>query len=202
MIEETLKNLKANRINARYFISRDELEKYLSDVIRDDMLVGVGDSMTLEELDLYEYLRNRNIRFLDKYDPKLSKDEKKKLYIDNFSSDCFITSANAITNTGKIYNLDGNGSRVAPMIYGPKRVIIICGINKIVETDELALLRIREIAAPKDAIRLNKNTPCTKTGKCMDCKSKEKICNYHTVIQGQFDENRIEVLFIDGSYGY
>lgn len=202
MIEETLKNLKSNRINARFFISIDELKKYLSDVIKDDMLVGVGDSMTLEELDLYKYLRKRKIRFLDKYDTELSKDEKKKLYIDNFTSDYFITSANAISKTGKIYNLDGNGSRVAPMIYGPKRVIIICGVNKIVETDEMALLRIREVAAPRDAIRLNKNTPCTRTGKCMDCKSKEKICNYHTVIQGQFDEKRIEVLIIEGNYGY
>lgn len=202
MLKETIKNLKSNRINTRVFDTREDLIEYLNISIADGEVVGVGDSMTLEELGIYDYLRTRDINYLDKYDTNLTKDEKKKLYINNFSADLFISSSNAISKTGKLYNVDGNGSRVAPIIYGPKRVFIICGLNKIVESDEAALSRIREVAAPKDAVRLNKNTPCAKIGKCIDCKSPEKICNYHTIIQGQFDENRIELLLIQGEYGY
>ena len=158
--------------------------------------------MTLEELAVYDYLRRRQIRFLDKYQENLSKEEKRSLYLRNFDADYFLSGINAISATGKIYNLDGNGSRVAPMIYGPKKVILLCGTNKITETDEEAIDRIRRIAAPLDAKRLGKKTPCRVTGVCQDCKSPEKICNYWTIIQGQFDENRIQVVFIPEELGY
>lgn len=202
MINETIRNLKANRIKAHYFTDKILLYEYLEATIKDKSLVGVGDSITLEELGVYDYLRTRDIVFLDKYRDDIHKEDKRIIYQKNFMADYFLSSANAITKSGKIYNLDGNGSRVAPMIYGPSKVIIVCGINKIVENEEEAILRIKNIAAPLDAKRLGKNTPCVKTGKCSDCKHAEKICNYYSIIQGQFDENRIEVVFVDGNYGY
>ncbi len=103
---------------------------------------------------------------------------------------------------GKIFNLDGNGSRVAPIIFGAKKVFLVVGTNKNVENDEEAIARIKNIAAPIDAQRLNKKTPCTKTGECMDCKSVDEICNYYTIIQGQFDQQRIKVLLVNGQYGF
>ena len=202
IIEKTIHNLKRNKIKSRLFISAENVIDSLETLINNGSKVGVGDSVTLETLGIYNYLRSRNILFLDKYDPSLQKEQKKDLYIQNFSADFFIASANAITSTGKIYNLDGNGSRVAPMIYGPKKVILICGVNKIVATDADAINRIEERAAPLDAKRLEKNTPCVRTGTCAHCKSIDKICNYYTIIQGQFDPNRIEVWFIQGDYGY
>jgi len=202
IIEKTIHNLKRNKIKSRLFISAENVIDSLETLINNGSKVGVGDSVTLETLGIYNYLRSRNILFLDKYDPSLQKEQKKDLYIQNFSADFFIASANAITSTGKIYHLDGNGSRVAPMIYGPKKVILICGVNKIVATDADAINRIEETAAPLDAKRLEKNTPCVRTGKCAHCKSIDKICNYYTIIQGQFDANRIEVWFVQGEYGY
>lgn len=175
---------------------------YLGNCIEDGAVVGVGDSMTLEALEVYDYLKTRNLTYLNKYDESLSRQEKRELYLKNFAADYFLSSANAISSEGKIYNMDGNGSRVAPLIYGPKSVLLICGINKIVESEEEAIRRIREVAAPLDAKRLNKKTPCAVTGKCMDCKSPQKICNYFTVIQGQFDETRIRVLFVEEELGY
>ena len=202
LMETVMKNLKMNRISSILLESPSALPAYLDAKIPDGAIVGVGDSMTLEELAVYDYLRRRQIRFLDKYRENLSKEEKRSLYLANFGADFFLSGVNAISATGKIYNLDGNGSRVAPMIYGPKKVILLCGTNKITETDEEAIDRIRRIAAPLDAKRLGKKTPCRVTGVCQDCKSPEKICNYWTIIQGQFDENRIQVVFIPEELGY
>ena len=142
------------------------------------------------------------VKFLDKYSKDLTKEQKKALYIQNFNADIFFSGVNALSSEGKIYNLDGNGSRVAPIIYGPKKVFLVCGVNKLVRTEKEAFERIKAKAAPLDAIRLNKKTPCVKTKVCMECKSPDKICNYMTIIQGQFDPERIEILVINKEMGY
>lgn len=200
-INKTIDHLKKHKIQAEVVLNSEKLMTKLDTLIEEDSKVGVGDSMTLEELGVYNYLRNRKINFLDKYQKSLTKKQKRLLYIENFSADSFITGSNAISETGEIYNIDGNGSRVAPMIYGPKQVIIIIGSNKIVRNLEEAVQRTRQIAAPIDAKRLGKQTPCTKLGHCIDCQHKDRICNYFVTITGQF-EGRIKVLIVGGDYGY
>lgn len=202
LFEEAILNFKKNKIKLTYFENIKEFYQYIDTLIKPKYTVGVGDSISFEEIGLYDYLRDLDIKFLDKYNKDLTKDEKKALYIQNFSADIFFSGINALSSEGKIYNLDGNGSRVAPIIYGPKKVILICGINKLVKTEEEAIARIKLKAAPLDTIRLNKKTPCVKTKVCMDCKSPEKICNYMTIIQGQFDSERIEILLINKELGY
>lgn len=202
LIEKSILNFSKNRIKLTYFEDIEIFYRYINNLIKPKQTVGVGDSVSFEEIGLYDYLRNLDINFLDKYNKDLKKEEKKALYINNFNSDIFFSGINALSSEGKIYNLDGNGSRVAPIIYGPKKVILVCGINKLVKSEKEALDRIKLKAAPLDAIRLNKKTPCVKTKICMDCKSPDKICNYMTVIQGQFDANRIEILLINKELGY
>lgn len=202
LIEELIVNFSKNRIKLSYFENTEIFYKYIDNLIKPKQTVGVGDSVSFEEIGLYDYLRNLDINFLDKYNKDLTKEEKKALYINNFSSDIFFSGINALSSEGKIYNLDGNGSRVAPIIYGPKKIILVCGINKLVKSEKEALDRIKLKAAPLDAVRLNKKTPCVKTKICMDCKSPDKICNYMTVIQGQFDPDRIEILLINRELGY
>ncbi|MDG6878257.1 hypothetical protein Cp4433_02550 [Clostridium perfringens] len=104
--------------------------------------------------------------------------------------------------TGEIYNVDGNGNRVAAMLYGPDKVIIVAGYNKIVENLSEAIQRNRRISAPANAKRLNKKTPCAKVGNCMDCKSPEKICREYTLIRSQSNSNRIHVIFLNEELGY
>ncbi len=201
-IEKTIDGLLRNHISAHYIESSDDVYSLIDTYISQGITVGVGDSETLNQLNIYNHLRQANIVFLDKYKSNLTKEEKKDIYIKNFSSDLFVSGINALTTEGKIFNLDGNGSRVAPIIFGPKKVLLICGINKIVTSDNEAFDRIKNVAAPIDVKRLNKKTPCSVTGKCMNCSSPDKICNYYTIIQGQFDKNRIRVIIVNGNYGF
>ncbi|OSB18506.1 lactate utilization protein [Clostridium sporogenes] len=200
--ERTIKNLNSRNMEGYYINNIDQLFKKLKELIPEGSIVGVGDSMTLFEAGVIDFLRSGNFKFLDKYQDKLTSDEKREIYINNFSADTFICSTNAITESGELYNIDGNGSRVAPMIYGPKQVIIIVGINKIVKNIEEAESRVRSYAAPIDAKRLNKDTPCTKLGYCVDCKSPNRICNDFVVIRGQFIKGRIKVLILGEDLGY
>lgn len=197
-----IKALLRNRIKTTLLKDKDQLIEFLEERIPTGSTVGVGDSITLEETGVYHLLRTGDYRFLDKYRETLSKEEKRKVYLDNFNADFFISSVNAISLDGKLFNMDGNGTRVAPIIYGPQKVFLIAGLNKIVADQDAAIERIRNIAAPLDNIRLQKKNPCTKAGTCVDCKSKTKICNYLSVIQGQFDDERIELILLDGKYGY
>jgi hypothetical protein len=202
IINKTIDSLRKNRISAQYLNASSDIFSLMDTFIFPGMIIGTGDSETLNQLKIYDYIKNLEVHYLDKYAPSLSKAEKRNIYIRNFSADLFITGINALTTDGKIFNLDGNGSRVAPVLYGPGKVVLICGTNKIVGSDIEAYERIKTKAAPVDAKRLHKKTPCAITGKCMNCTSADKICNYYTIIQGQFDENRINVLIVNGEYGF
>lgn len=200
-LEKTKAGLLKHRIPAQIFANTNDMLIYLEGRIEKGATVGVGDSLTLQQTGIYELLEKGEYCYLNKYKP-MSKADKRLLYLRNFDADYFFSGINAITEDGEIYNLDGNGSRVAPIIYGPKKVFLVAGFNKITANEQEALARIKNIAAPADAVRLNKNTPCTKTGKCMDCRSEDRICNYLTVIKSQFDSSRIEVLLLDTDMGY
>lgn len=201
-VQETIKNLQKNNMTGYYVETIPELHELIRKLIPEGQLVGCGDSVTLEQTGVFEYVRSHKYDFLDKHREGLSREEKRELYLRNFRSDTFLTGINAVTTSGKLFNIDGNGSRVAPIIYGPKQVIAVVGTNKIVKTVEEALIRARQIAAPQDAKRLGKDTPCTKLDKCMDCNHSQRICNDFVMITGQFDQQRIKVIIIEGDYGY
>jgi len=202
IIEKTVRNLERDRITADVANSGEEVIRTLDDLIPDGAVVGAGDSLTLEQLGVYDHLRRRDIKFLDKHKDGLGSEEKRQIYLASFHADFFISGVNAVSASGRLYFMDGNGSRLAPIIYGPEKVILISGINKISEDNVAAVKRIREIAAPRDALRLDKCTPCTISGHCEDCKSEEKICNYFSFIQGQFDRERIRVLLVKRHLGF
>ena len=201
-LEAAMAALRKNRIGAYFAADRDGLISLLETFIPDNTTVGCGDSMTLEKLGVFDELRRRKLLFLDKYEPSLTKEEKKEIYRKNFYADTFITGTNAVTMDGKLFNIDGNGSRVAPMLYGPAQVLVVVGTNKLVKNTEEAIERTRQIAATLDAKRLKKGTPCTVLNRCIDCSHKNRICNDFVLIAGQFVEERIKVIFVDGEYGY
>ena len=186
-----------------FFVNNEvELLELIGKLIPINSTVGCGDSVTLEQTGVFDFLRNGNYCFLDKHRNGITKGEKNEMYIKNFSVNTFVTGTNAVTMDGKIFNIDGNGSRIAPIIYGPKQVIIIIGINKIVNNVDEAIERTRQIAAPLDAKRLKKETPCTKLNKCIDCKHEQRICNDFLLITGQFIKNRIKIIIVNKELGY
>lgn len=201
-IEKTIRSLQKNNMAGYFVKNTEELLALLSTLIRKGEKVGCGDSVTLEETGVFDYLKSGDFIFYDKHQDGLASEGKRELYRKNFEADTFITGTNAITADGKLFNIDGNGSRVAPMLYGPKQVIVVAGTNKLTDTAEDAVKRTRQIAAPLDAKRLNKDTPCTKLGKCIDCRHEQRICNDFVLITGQFIKDRIKVIFIEGSYGF
>jgi len=201
-VMRTIKNLEKRSMNGYFIKNIDELYRTINSIIPDESVVSVGGSMTLFESGVIEYLRARNVKFLDRYAENLTKENIEQIYRESFFADGYFASTNAITEEGEIYNVDGRGNRVAAMIYGPKKVILIVGTNKIVKNIDEAIERNRRVSAPANVVRLNMDTPCHETGYCTQCNSPSRICNIYTIIDRQFDKDRIHVIFMDGSYGY
>ena len=201
-IERTIKALNTNNINGYFAKNKEELISIIDKIVPKGLKVACGGSMTLEECGVLDYIRDGRYNFLDRFKDGITMKEKKAIYREAFTADAFFVSSNAVTQQGEIYNVDGTGNRVAAMIYGPDKVIVICGVNKIVLDLDEAIERVKNIAAPANAKRLNMQTPCAKTGKCMDCSSKQRICNEYTVINGQWDPDRIHVIFLNEVLGY
>lgn len=201
-IEKTINNLKKNNINGYYVKDNDELINLIKDIAKEGEVVSVGGSMSLFESKVIELLRSGRYEFLDRYKENLTQEDIKEIYRKSFFADTYFASANAITEDGKIFNVDGNGNRVAAILYGPDKVVLIVGVNKIVKNIEQAVSRNRAISGPANAKRLNLSTPCVKTGQCMECKSEERICCEYTVIKRQRNPKRMHVIFINDTLGF
>ena len=163
-----------------------------------------GDSMTMRETKVLDEIpaKHPEISIIKTFDPAYSAEQKLYWRRQALLSDIFLTGSNAVTKSGKIVNLDMVGNRVGAITFGPKNVVLFIGVNKIVDSLEEAFARVRNIAAPKNAIRhTNLKTPCQKTGKCMDCRSADRICNSWTVTAKSFPKNRIKVILINGEFG-
>lgn len=201
-IERTVKALEKNGMKATYFKDKSDLYAYLNQAIRSIETVSVGGSMTLFELGLIDWLRTQPVTFLDRYQEGLTPEAIKDLYRQSFSVQCYLTSTNAVTEEGALFNVDGRGNRVAAMVYGPDQVWVICGTNKIVKNDFEAIERNRRQAAPANAMRLSRKTPCATTGLCSDCQSEERICSHYVFMKKQMVKDRIHVLLVEGEWGY
>ncbi|WP_461207017.1 lactate utilization protein [Clostridium sp. DL1XJH146] len=201
-VERTIESLQKNNMDGYFVKNNEDLLNKIKELMNDGDTVAVGGSMTLFETGVIDFIRNGNYNFLDRYEQGLSKEGMMDVFKKSFLSDVYISSTNAITEDGELYNVDGNGNRVAAMIFGPDKVIVVAGVNKIVKDVEAAIERNRETAAPANAARLNRKTPCAKVGYCMDCSSPERICNAYTLIRKQGMRGRIHVIFVDSELGY
>lgn len=178
-MERTAQALRDNNMYCECADNTQEALEILKDLIEEDDTVTVGGSMTLFEAGVIDFLRDGQYEFLDRYEKGISAEQLKEIYRKAFFSDVFITSTNAVIENGELYNVDGNGNRVAAMIYGPESVIVIAGYNKIVKDLDEAKHVCKALALLANAVRLGLNTPCTVTGKCMNCKSESRICSRH-----------------------
>ena len=200
-MEACKKALEKNGMKAYLVEDAQAARELVNAMIKDHETVCDGGTMTLQETGILDMLNHRDLVFHSHSDPTMTRDQSDAEARKAFSADTFIASTNAVTLQGELVNIDGHGNRVSAMIFGPKQVIIVAGYNKIVEDEEAAKKRIREIAAPANSVRLHKQTPCSKTGSCQDCYSKDRICSSYVKIN--YDkEDRIRVILIAEAYGY
>ena len=164
--------------------------------------VSWGGSMTFIATGLYEAIKNdKKMKVLDTFDKMISLEEGWERRRQSLLVDLFITGTSAVTESGMLVNLDMIGNRVAGITFGPRNVIIMAGRNKIVSDLEDAMMRIKNYAAPANAIRLNMRTPCVKTSYCEECKSKDRICNSWAITEKCFPKGRIKVVLINEDLG-
>ena len=193
--EEVKKNLEARGYTVRTFATGAEAATYLDGAI-DGTTVGVGGSITVQELGLYDKLASHNTVYWHWVN---GPEERQKAA----TAEVYITSVNGLAETGELINIDGAGNRVASMLYGHRKVYFVAGKNKLAPTYDEALWRARNIAAPKNAQRLNCKTPCAvKADHCYDCKSPNRICRGLAVLWGPMMGMEMEVVLVDEELGY
>jgi hypothetical protein len=202
--EKVIHNLEKRYMKGFYYENPAEAVNEICNMLHEGDLVGLGGSETIIETGLIDELRKLKIKLLDRYKAGVTKEEVNKMRTEGLLSDVFITSTNAITLDGKLVNQDGTGNRVACMTYGPKKVIVIAGINKVVPSVDDAIKRIKSIAAPLDSIRVGIETPCHHTGVCNEahCFPPNRICSQLVIIESSMVKDRINVFLIGEEYGY
>lgn len=175
-IERALEGLKQRQFDVRYAENAEEAKRILAEYIVPDARVAAGGSITMEQLGLADLVKEREAIWLDRNEPGLSAEQRLEVCRAQMTCDLFCCSSNAITEDGQLLNIDGTGNRVASMTFGPRKVVIVAGSNKIVPDLQAAQKRLQTVVAPGVSKRLQRKTPCVKTGRCMDCKSPERIC--------------------------
>lgn len=208
-LNKTVENLQKNRMKTFVVESKDDVPELLKQLITDGSTVTHGGSVTLEECGIPSMLRNGNYHYLD----RSTVSDPTEIYQKGYGADIYLSSSNAITENGELYNVDGNSNRISALCFGPKKVIIIAGMNKLVPTLDDAILRVKTIAAPKNATRLNCNTYCAKTGKCISllkekpdmtdgCDSDTRICRNYLISSIQRNPERIIIIIVKENLGY
>lgn len=212
-IDKTMENLRRNKMEPYFCETKEEACEVVKTLIKKGDVISSGGSQTLKETGVYDIITSSEYNYLDRTIPGLTKEQIEEVYQKTFSADAYFTSTNALTENGELYNVDGNSNRVSAILYGPKSVIVVCGINKLVKNIEEAVVRVKTIAAPKNTIRLNCDTYCAKTGKCVSlgnedselcegCHSDGRVCCNYVVCAQQRHINRIKVIIIGEEYGY
>lgn len=200
-VQEVITALKKRHMEASFVPNKEEALKTVLSLIPEGSKVGYGGSLTLDELGIKEVLKKGNYQLIDRGRPGTSEAELFLLRRESLLTDVFLCSTNALTRDGKMVNIDGSGNRLAALTFGPKKVIVVVGVNKIVENVERGLERVRNYAAPLHARRRGWDLPCAKTGSCVDCRSPRRICCTVTVTEYQRVKGRITLILVGETLG-
>lgn len=210
-IKKTGENLVKNNMEFYYAETKNDVRDIVKSLIKKGDVITNGGTMTMAECGIADLLRSPDYTYLDRTGK--SREEVEEIYIQAFSADVYISSSNAITEDGVLYNVDGNSNRVAAIAYGPKSVIIIASYNKIVQNLNEAEIRIKRESAPPNCIRLDCPTPCRETGECVSlskssrqmtdgCSGDGRICCNYLISAKQRHKGRIKVILVGEELGY
>lgn len=201
LAEKVIKGLQSRNMEGFYAETKEEALKLALELIPTGSSIGWGGSMSIEEIGLKKAVCEGDYVVYNR-DICKSPEEKREVELKIFGCDYLLTSSNAITEDGILVNIDGNANRVAAIAYGPKHVIMIVGMNKIVKDEEAALYRARNEAATINAQRFPIETPCKKTGSCADCKSKDTICCQFLTTRFSKHTGRIKIILVNENLGF
>ena len=200
---QIIKNLEKRRMEGSYAPTASQAKEEVLAMIPQGATVFRCGSMTAAGMGLWEDVANLpEVKLIDPYKPDLKPEEGLELRRQGLTADVMVAGSNAITLDGKLVNLDGMGNRVASMAFGPKKVILLVGMNKVAPDLESAIARVKHHAAPINNIRYGLKNPCVETGLCSDCKTPQRICNMWSIIEGHMIQNRIHVKLIGEDLGY
>lgn len=200
---KVIEALDRRRMEGSYAHTADQAKSEILAMIPEGSTVFRNGSMTSVGMGLWEAVAVLpGVTVIDPYQPGMTPEEGLELRRKGLTADVMIASTNAITLDGKLVNLDGMGNRVAAISFGPRKVILAVGINKVAPDLETAMARVKHYAAPVNALRLGLPNPCVEDGLCHDCRSKKRICNLWSIVEGHMIEGRIHVKLIGESVGY
>lgn len=194
-------NLKKRHFDAWYCANRQEALAKALELIPEGATVGWGGARSAQEIGLMDALNAGNYRTIDR-DQLKTLEEKQQAAKDCLSADVFLTGANGLSLDGQMVNIDGNGNRVAAILFGPTSVLVIAGMNKVMDSLESAVKRARNVAAPMNEQRFLENTPCAVTGVCADCKSEDCICNQIVITRHCRPAGRIKFILVGEELGF
>lgn len=200
--KRVIESLGRNGFDAVYFSTKEEAVKEVLKYIKPGTTVGVGGSATISGLDIPQKAEEIGAKVFSHHKPGLTAEEKMSIRRQQLISDVFLCSSNAITLDGHLVNVDRTGNRVAAMTFGPKKILIVAGINKVCYDEEAAYERIKMIASPVNNKRLNIPNPCVKTGICEDCQGSSRLCRIYSVFKKRPAESDITVILVGENLGY
>lgn len=214
IIQNTIKNLNANNINAVYCETKADVISKVKDLLEDGAIISSGGSVSLVESGVWDLINKPCYNFLNRNRKGITFEEQMQIYKQVIGIDYYFCSANAVTENGELLNVDGFSNRISAIAFGPKKVIMIVGINKLVKDLNEAFLRVKKVAAPKNCVRLGIDNPCVKLGHCVSllksdnpdftdgCKTQTRICRNYLVSALQKDKGRITVILCGEELGY
>ena len=198
LAQKVIKGLESRNMKAYYAEDKAEALKTALGLIPETSSISMGGAMSAHEIGLVDALKKGNYNFIDRD----AVEDKRAAMLAAYDADYFLTSANAITEDGVMVNIDGNSNRISAIAQGPRHVIAIVGMNKVCPDVDTAMKRARNVAAPINAQRFGLNTPCVKTGSCMNCKSPDTICCQFLITRFSRHEGRIHVIMVNDSLGF
>ena len=200
--DRCIKNLRKNDFDAHFVTDIQAATAGILDMIVSYDSFGFGGSSTTRALGVQEALQRQGKTIYDHWQPDLSREQDLEIRLAQGRCDCFLCSANAISVTGEIVNVDGVGNRTNAMAFGTRKVVIVAGMNKVTPDLERALKRVREVAGPMRARSLNMQTPCAESGRCTDCRVPQRICRITTILHRKPMLTDISVFLIGQSLGF
>ncbi|ACD96642.1 lactate utilization protein [Trichlorobacter lovleyi] len=200
--QKAVEALGTNGFTAVYCRTPDDARSYILEAAADAASIGFGGSMTISDLAVQQPLADQGKEILNHGSSALSRDQKMEIMRRQLTCDLFLSGSNALTISGELINIDATGNRVAAMFFGPRRVIVVVGRNKLVDgTPQEAIQRVKQWATPPNAKRLSFNTPCAKTGFCSDCNSPDRLCRVTTIIDRKPRFTDLRVLVVNADLG-